>query len=210
MGSTSLIQSRKLLEQIVPEQPYSCKIDVHHNFLEKISTNQIDTLHQLALEQGIFPKTVPNDVLPNTQREQLCWIHRKGATPLTKSPILVLPGSRGTPSYLVEINPEIMHLSAYSVAHGAGRQLTRSKAKAMASARHSVQDLLQTEKGGIVVCEKKDIVFEEVPEAYKDIDAVVGCLAHEVYGERGGLVRVLATLRPLLTYKYKDPQGNSR
>ena len=40
------------------------------------------------------------------------------------------------------------------------------------------------------------------------VDQVVGCLATGIRAEGGGtgLVRILATLRPILTYKYKDPK----
>jgi release factor H-coupled RctB family protein len=69
----------------------------------------------------------------------------------------------------------------------------------------NAQQLLQTDLGGVVVCEKKDLVFEEAPTSYKDIDNVIKCLTNDVHGKSRGLVRILATLRPILTYKYKDP-----
>lgn len=84
--------------------------------------------------------------------------------------------------------------------------MTRSKARALHQAQYpNAQQLLQTDLGGVVVCEKKDLVYEGVPTSYKDIDNVTKCLANDVRGESGGLVRILATLRPILTHKYKDP-----
>jgi release factor H-coupled RctB family protein len=49
--------------------------------------------------------------------------------------------------------------------------------------------------GGIVVCEDRDLIVEEAPEAYKSIDRVIADLA--VFG----LARVVATFRPLVTFK---------
>jgi release factor H-coupled RctB family protein len=49
--------------------------------------------------------------------------------------------------------------------------------------------------GGIVVCEDRDLIVEEAPEAYKSIDRVIADLADF------GLARVVATFRPLVTFK---------
>jgi release factor H-coupled RctB family protein len=214
--------ANRLLEQIISDQQQQlqkpvCKIDIHHNFLEQIDLSRLDVLHQMADEQGIFPKrivtTASTKYNERHAKEQQGggegWIHRKGATPSSESPILVIPGSRGSLSYLVEVNAEAIHGSAYSLAHGAGRQMSRSKARTMMSDRYSQEELLQTDFGGVVVCDRKDLVYEEAPSAYKDIDSVVRCLAQEVCSETNGvgLVRILATLRPILTYKNKDPNG---
>lgn len=200
--------AKRLLDQLPSTGEGTCKIDIHHNFLEQIQMSQLDVLHQMGEEQGLFPKRILTSASSSEfqkDEERLCWIHRKGATPTTQSPILVIPGSRGTLSYLVEVNQKAMHGSAYSLAHGAGRQMTRAKARSAMSERFSKEDLLQTPSGGIVVCDKKDLIYEEAPSAYKDIDGVVRCMAQDVCAENGGLVRILATLRPLLTYKYKTP-----
>jgi len=61
-----------------------------------------------------------NAVLPIMMNSTLWWIHRKGATPSTQG-IVMIPGSRGTLSYLVEPIGEQL-LNAYSLAHGAGRK----------------------------------------------------------------------------------------
>ena len=49
--------------------------------------------------------------------------------------------------------------------------------------------------GGRVICEERDLLYEEAPAAYKNIESVIGDLVD------AGLVSVIATLRPLLTYK---------
>ena len=54
---------------------------------------------------------------------------------------------------------------------------------------------METNLGGRVVCEERDLLYEEAPMAYKNIGVVIGDLVE------AGLITVIATLRPLLTYK---------
>jgi release factor H-coupled RctB family protein len=122
-----------------------------------------------------------------------CWLHRKGAAPATEGPV-VIPGSRGSASYIVV--PDAARTDAgWSLAHGAGRKWKRGDAKARLRERYRPEQLTQTALGGRVICEDRDLLYEEAPEAYKDIDSVVAALLE------AGLCRVVATLRPLITYK---------
>ena len=121
------------------------------------------------------------------------WLHRKGAAPADQGPV-VIPGSRGTLSYLVQ--PRDADLaSGWSLAHGAGRKWSRSESRLRSRERFHRDELVQTGLGGRVVCEDRDLLYEEAPLAYKNIEVVVQDLVE------AGLVSVLATLRPLLTYK---------
>lgn len=122
------------------------------------------------------------------------WLHRKGAAPADKGAVII-PGSRGTLSYLVQPVTEKAHIALQSLAHGAGRKWKRSDAKGRLSKRYSVSDLTRTPLGGRVICEDKALIYEEAPEAYKDISTVISDM------ERFGLISVIATLRPLITYK---------
>jgi release factor H-coupled RctB family protein len=47
----------------------------------------------------------------------------------------------------------------------------------------------------VTVCHETNLLYEEAPEAYKNIEHIVGALVEN------GLCRVIATLRPLLTFK---------
>jgi release factor H-coupled RctB family protein len=49
--------------------------------------------------------------------------------------------------------------------------------------------------GSVVICEDRELLFEEAPQAYKNISAVIEDMAAQ------GCIRVIATLRPLITYK---------
>lgn len=121
------------------------------------------------------------------------WLHRKGAAPADQGPV-VIPGSRGTLSYLVM--PKTGNRAALlSLAHGAGRRWKRSDAKARLSHRYKISDLTKTELGGRVICEDKALMYEEAPQAYKDISQVILDL------ESFGLIDVISALKPVITYK---------
>jgi release factor H-coupled RctB family protein len=121
------------------------------------------------------------------------WIHRKGAV-ASDNPFVVIPGSRGSLSYLVKPMASGEN-HAWSLAHGAGRKWARSEARVRMRERFGRHQLVQTPLGGRVVCEERDLLYEEAPAAYKGIEGVIQDLVD------AGLVSVIATFRPLLTYR---------
>jgi release factor H-coupled RctB family protein len=126
------------------------------------------------------------------------WIHRKGAVAAGDGPV-VIAGSRGALSYCVKpVGDGASHV--WSLAHGAGRKWARSEARQRMRERFGMSQLVQTPLGGRVICEQRDLLYEEAPAAYKNIEAVVGDLVD------AGLVSVIATFRPLLTYKTRKLQ----
>ncbi|CAJ0818899.1 RNA ligase RtcB family protein [Ralstonia flaminis] len=133
-----------------------------------------------------------NFVAPATVHGERGWLHRKGATP-SDAGVVVIPGSRGDYSYLVAPLPSEHGL--FSLAHGAGRKWMRSDCKDRLVRRFTPAQLNRTKLGSHVICEDKQLIYEEAPEAYKSIDSVIAPLVD------AGLVKVLARLRPVLTYK---------
>ena len=101
------------------------------------------------------------------------WVHRKGAVLSTNDDFVVIPGSRGSLSYLVKpISDGESH--AWSLAHGAGRKWARSESSpAHARTLRRARQLVQTALGGRVICEDRDLLYEEAPAAYKNIEAVI-------------------------------------
>ncbi len=113
------------------------------------------------------------------------WVHRKGATSAKQGETGIIPGSMGTPSFIVEGlgNPE----SFMSCSHGAGRVMSRTKAKKV----FSLQDHIEATRG--VECRKDASVIDETPNAYKDIDAVMNA--------QKDLVEIVHTLKQVVCVK---------
>lgn len=121
------------------------------------------------------------------------FIHRKGALS-SDHRLAVIPGSRGTLSYLVKPGPRVED-SGWSISHGAGRKWARSLCKSRLRDKYDRKSVRGTVLKSRVVCHDTDLLLQEAPEAYKNISAVLAALTEN------GLATVVATLRPLLTYK---------
>ncbi len=148
---------------------------------------------------GVAPVSNQCAVEEWSQARRLPYVHRKGAV-AADTDFLVIPGSRGSLSYLVKPTGD-GESHAWSLAHGAGRKWARSEARLRMRERFHRHQLVQTPLGGRVVCEERDLLYEEAPGAYKKIETVVQDLVD------AGLVSVIATLRPLLTYKTRKARG---
>lgn len=113
------------------------------------------------------------------------YITRKGAISAREGQLGIIPGSMGAKSFIVrgKGNDE----SFCSCSHGAGRRMSRMEAKR----RFSTQDMVEQTEG--VECRKDKGVVDEIPAAYKDIDAV---MAHQ-----RDLVEVVHTLRQIVCVK---------
>ncbi len=81
------------------------------------------------------------------------------------------------------------------MAHGAGRRMGRSEARAKIKARYARAELSRTPLGGRVICGDPDLLYEEHPDAYKPIAPVVESLVE------AGLATPVAELVPVLTVK---------
>lgn len=129
------------------------------------------------------------------------YLHRKGAAPGDGRDVLIA-GTRGTPSYLVAAHagPD----AGWSVAHGAGRKMSRADALRRGKAKHTVEELRRTPLGSRVVCGDRQLLFEEAPTAYKRIEQVIGDLVEH------GLATPVTTTIPLVTYKTADLTGRRR
>ncbi|GAA3455815.1 RNA ligase RtcB family protein [Dactylosporangium matsuzakiense] len=120
------------------------------------------------------------------------YLHRKGAAPGDGRDVLIA-GTRGTPSYVVAAHAGAD--AGWSVAHGAGRKMSRADALRRGKAKHTVEELRRTPVGSIVVCGDRQLLFEEAPTAYKRIEQVIGDLTGH------GLATPVAVTVPVVTYK---------
>jgi len=132
---------------------------------------------------------------------RLC-VHRKGATrayppghPQTPEayrevgqPVLI-PGDMGRYSYVLVGTERAYRETFGSTCHGAGRRLSRRQAKKQARGRKLLDELER--EGVVVMAAGMATVAEEMPEAYKDVSAVVDVV------EGAGISRKVAQLKPI-------------
>jgi tRNA-splicing ligase RtcB len=112
-------------------------------------------------------------------------VTRKGAIRAGSGDLGIIPGSMGTGSYIVRGLGN--DASFQSASHGAGRRMSRTKAKKLFSSK----DLAEQTAG--VECRKDSGVVDEIPAAYKDIDAVIEA--------QTDLVEVVAHLKQVICVK---------
>jgi release factor H-coupled RctB family protein len=130
-------------------------------------------------------------------------LHRKGAAASDRG-LVPVPGSRGTLSYLVEPLAAMRTETLASLAHGAGRKYDRASMHGRVRAKKSeVARLGRNPYGGIIVCEDRGLLVEEAPEAYKNVERVIADLVEF------GLARVVATFRPLVTFKKAQDRAST-
>ena len=112
-------------------------------------------------------------------------VTRKGAVSAREGALGIIPGSMGAKSFIVrgKGNPE----SFNSCSHGAGRTMSRNEAKR----RFSLEDQVKATEG--VECRKDEGVIDEIPMAYKDIEAVMKAQEE--------LVEVVHTLKQVVCVK---------
>lgn len=148
-------------------------LNVMHDLLPPFTTDQtaINCHHNFAAKEHHFGEDV--------------WLTRKGAVSARKGQLGIIPGSMGAKSYIVrgKGNEE----SFCSCSHGAGRRMSRKKAKEF----FTVEDVAAQTMG--VECRKDAGVIDEIPGAYKDIDAVMVA--------QSDLVEIVATLKQVLCIK---------
>ncbi|MCK4315093.1 MAG: RtcB family protein, partial [Anaerolineae bacterium] len=139
------------------------------------------------------------------RRMKLC-VHRKGATRAfppghpdvpedyrdVGQPVLV-PGSMGTASYVLVGAQKAMELTFGSACHGAGRVMSRRKARKRIQGSELRREL--EEQGIIIRAGSMRGLAEEAPAAYKDVSRVVEVV------QGAGIARKVARLRPMAVIK---------
>lgn len=164
-------------------------MSVSHNTVSQMSPEKIAYMDEIVTSRS-------SDSIEDTP-EDTFWLHRKGANP-TDQEWVMIPGSRGSLSYLVKPKRDDQHAmaaGAFSLAHGAGRKWKRSDTRGRLRGRFHAKDLEVTKFGSRVICKSKDLLYEEAPQAYKNIDVVIRDM------EEAGMIDVVASFKPLITYK---------
>lgn len=189
-------------------------VDIWHNNVERVRwppsppssmKEEVPPSSPLAEGAGSF---TPNDM----HQQEYVYVHRKGAAPTydphTQQPLdlLPLPGSRGTPTLILKptfsASTSWGLKNALSLAHGAGRAMSRVKALSSLSQKYKGQNILEPRpadaEGTWVICDEKDLVFEEAPDAYKDVEAVGQDLME------AGVASIVGRCRARVSYKVRN------
>lgn len=113
------------------------------------------------------------------------YVTRKGAVSAAQGQLGIIPGSMGAKSFIVRGKGNADSFNSCS--HGAGRVMSRTQAKKA----FTIDDQIKATAG--VECRKDEAVIDEIPMAYKDIDAVMHA--------QQDLVEVVYTLKQVLCVK---------
>lgn len=162
--------------------------------------------HSDRLEMGVVYDVCHNiakfETFTLEGRTVRACVHRKGATrayppghPGTPEPYrdvgqpVLIPGDMARYSYVLAGTEQAFSETFGSSCHGAGRRMSRHKAKKAARGRNLMEEMKA--RGVVVQAAGMATVAEEMPEAYKDVRDVVDVVA------RAGISRKVAQLRPL-------------
>ncbi len=173
--------TREVFSDVLPEAELPLLYDVSHNTCKE-ETHEVD-----GVQRRLF-------------------IHRKGATrafgpghPELPDPLgevgqpVLIGGSMGTESWVLLGTERGMALSFGSACHGAGRRMSRHRAKKQWRGSKLVKNLAH--RGILVRSVSMRGIAEEAPGAYKDVRAVVDS------ADRAGLARKVARLEPMVCIK---------
>jgi tRNA-splicing ligase RtcB (3'-phosphate/5'-hydroxy nucleic acid ligase) len=113
-------------------------------------------------------------------------LHRKGATPADKDQLGIIPGNMRDGVYITKGLGNEEYLS--SASHGAGRKMSRKKAKENISLDKFTQDMKD------VIAKVDNGTLDESPDAYKDLDTVINY-------QKGIVVDIVDFIKPLINVK---------
>jgi tRNA-splicing ligase RtcB len=140
---------------------------------------RIDTHHDSVRRERHVIDGEPRDV----------FVHRKGAMALGPGERGLVPGSMGADVAIVRSRDDAPAGALGSCPHGAGRVMTRTEARRV----HEVRDLARSMHGVVFDARLARGLLDEIPSAYKDLDAVLA--------DARSLIRVEERLTPLLVHK---------
>ncbi|MFB6290555.1 MAG: RtcB family protein [Candidatus Bipolaricaulia bacterium] len=165
-----------------------------------LNPREVETIYEVGHNTAKFERHVVEG------REKELLVHRKGSTrafgPDRKElpgpyrdvggPVLV-GGTMGTASYVLRGSKQSMEETFGSGIHGAGRSMSRKKAKSKFWGEDVEKQL--TKEGIAVRTHSYPGLAEEAPGAYKDVDRIVSSV------HRSGLTPGVAKLKPLIVVK---------
>ncbi len=173
-------------------------------FLKVLKAGPRDLAMRLVYDVGHNNAKFEEHEIDGRMRRVL--VHRKGATrafpagspdiPAAYREIgqpVFIPGEMGNASYVLAANRGSESMAFASTCHGAGRRMSRTQAKASVRGKSIVKEMEM--RGVIVACASAKTLAEEIPEAYKDVTAVVNVV------DAAGIARKVARLKPVAVVK---------
>jgi tRNA-splicing ligase RtcB len=139
----------EMMDRVMLEVSYHVYGDGQH--VAELDAQRINCHHNFTQMENHFGSNV--------------LVTRKGAIQAKKGMWAMIPGSMGTRSYIVQGLENAM--AFHSAPHGAGRRYSRTKAKQL----FTMADLQKSMEG--IEYRKSDVLLDEIPGAYKDIDQVI-------------------------------------
>lgn len=137
--------------------------------------------------------SIHNSITKKEYEGKTYYIHRKGAAP-SDIGYVVIAGSRGSKSYIVKPMENLFEY-AFSISHGAGRKWSRLGCKERLEKIYSKKSIRQNKFTTNLIYKDKNLIYEEAPEAYKNIERVI----EDMVGKK--MIKPIASLNPLITYK---------
>ena len=180
-------------------EPYTRYIEMLRDALQWSKKNRAFIAENFLKQGKIRAKaiklceSVHNTISKDSVHGKTVHIHRKGASEAYDEP-LIIPGSRDSLSYVVLPLPACED-TCFSVAHGAGRKWNRTFCKGRLDKKYTKSSCVTEKYRSRFVYPDREAIYEEAPEGYKDIAHVIEIM------ERHGLIRVIAAVKPLVTFK---------
>lgn len=143
----ALLNREEMMDRVITEIKYH----VYNNEDTEIELERINCHHNFTQIENHFGENV--------------WVTRKGAIQAKKGMLGMIPGSMGEKSYIVEGKEN--NMSFHSSPHGAGRKFSRTKARET----FTMEDFKKSMVG--IEHRESDILLDEIPGCYKDIDTVM-------------------------------------
>ena len=165
----ALLNREEMMDRVLKDISYQVYNENGHQL--EFEVERINCHHNFTQMENHFGENV--------------WVTRKGAIQAKLGMKGMIPGSMGTRSYIVEglENPMAFH----SAPHGAGRRFSRTKARA----QFTMDDFDKAMVG--IEHRRTDVLLDEIPQAYKDID--------EVMENAKSLVKIEHTLKQIVNIK---------
>jgi len=174
LAKKSFLQTFKMSESVLG---FNLVYDVCHNIAKIEEHNINDELKKVCVHRKGATRAFPpgSKLIPTKYRE-------------VGQPVLI-PGDMGRYSFVAVGTEKAMHETFGSSCHGAGRNLSRTKAMKDAKGRNLLEELHK--RGVVIQASGYKTIAEEMPDAYKDVSEVVNVMHEE------GITKKVAKLRPI-------------